>query len=50
MVASSKKLSNISITFGNFPVIIVTCLFLAVADVVRLFPARLQLPSTERFW
>ena len=50
MVASSKKFSNISITFGNFPIIIVTCLFLTVADVVGLFLGRLQLPATERFW
>jgi hypothetical protein len=45
-----KKFSNISITFGNFPIIIVTCMFLTAADAVRLFTGRLQLPTTERFW
>ena len=50
MIASTKKFSNISITFGNFPIIIVTCLFSAVADVLRHYSARLLLPNAERFW
>ncbi len=50
MIASTKQFSNISITLGNFPIIIVTCLFLTVADAVRVFAARLQLPNADRFW
>ena len=35
MTKSMKKFSNVSITIGRFPIIVVTCLLLTVVDVLR---------------
>lgn len=50
MVASMKKFENVSITLGSFPIIVVTCLFLTVADLFRHGSLPFQLKHLERFW
>ena len=50
MVAPMKKFQNVLITLGNFPIVVVTCLFLIVTDFFRHGSLPYQLKHSERFW